>query len=295
MSTQSLGRGLNSLIPQKTTQKEPLNKISDISDINITGKDQIVNINLDNIQINAMQPRKKFDNASIEELADSIKIHGIIQPLVVSKKADNLYELIVGERRLRAAKLAGLTEVPAIVRDISQQKKLELALIENLQREDLNCIETAMAYKKLINEFNISNQELAERIGKPRSSVDNTLRMLTLPEEIQQALINQDISKGHAKYLAGLNSTDKQLFIFKKILQNNLTVDEANRAIREIGGTKLARVRIDYIDKERERILRNFFNTKVIIRRSGKGGRIIIDFYSNEELEEVIHKVCKEK
>lgn len=286
-----LGRGLSSLIPKKVnkvttdSQGEPIVGITSEVD-----KDKILQVSPEQIRNNPMQPRKHFPSQQMDELVNSIKQYGIIQPLVVTKKGDQ-YELIAGERRLRAAQIIGLDKIPIIVREAHEQEKLEMALIENIQRTDLNPVELALAFRKLIDEFNLNQEELAKRIGKSRSSVTNTLRTLTLPEEIQQALIEGRISDGHAKLIAGLDSEAKQLVLFKKIVQKSLSVHGATKEARLMGGTKLARIKINYADKDKEFALREFFGAKVEIKRKGKGGQIIIDFYSDDELGEIIEKV----
>jgi len=284
-----LGRGLSSLIPNinntKKNNQELLNESSDDY-----SKNGVLEVEIEKIKANPMQPRKRFVDFQLEELANSIKEHGIIQPLIVTKNNDG-FQLIAGERRLRASKIAGLKKVPIVIRKADDQEKLELALIENIQREDLNPIDLAKAYKQLINEFNITQEQVAEKVGKSRSTVTNILRMLKLPEEIQLALISEKISEGHAKYLVGLDSETKQLNLFRKILHNNLTITDTNKEARKMGGTKSARIKINYADKDKEFALREFFGTKIEIKRMGRGGKIIIDFYSDEELNEIIKKV----
>jgi len=289
---QGLGRGLGSLIPKKTVTygQNPFNsKLSDEETVVLQDKDRILKINPDRITINPQQPRTHFSELALNDLAESIKQHGIIQPLIVTKKDGN-FELIAGERRLRSAKLIGLKEVPVIVREEGDQKKLELALIENLQREDLNPLESARAYRRLIDEFKITQEEAAHKLGKARSSIANALRLLTLPNEIQNALSSGKISEAHAKYLLGLEGEDKQLNIFKKILRQNLTVAQTNQEIKRIGGTKAAKPK-DYFDRAKEEELGEFLSTKVELKRQGRGGKIIIDFYSEEELGEIIKKI----
>ena len=302
-----LGRGLSSLIPKK------INKVTTTAQgdavVGVTGevdKNKILQVSPDKIKTNPMQPRKDFAPESLEELVNSIKQYGVIQPLIVTqpssapadaealagkKATEGKYELIAGERRLRAAQIIGLDKVPVIVRDAEEQEKLELALIENIQRTDLNSIEEALAYRKLIDEFNLSQEETAKRVGKARSSITNALRVLNLPQEIQQALIAGKISEGHAKLISGLDSENKQMALFNKIARNSLSVESAVKEARRMGGTKAARIKINYADKDKEFALREFFSTKVEIKRKGKGGQIIIDFFSDEELEEMIGKV----
>jgi len=293
MPNNSLGRGLSSLIPQK------VKKVATMSDgeavvslVSEDDKDKILQISPEKISANPSQPRRDFNERQLEELAGSIRQYGMIQPLVVSQK-DGGYELIAGERRLRAAKILGSAAVPVIVRRADEQQKLELALVENLQREDLNPIEQAMAYRKLIDEFNLSQEELAARVGKSRPVITNTLRFLNLPEEIQAALMDGRLSEAHAKILAGLESEAQQLSLFKKILLNKLTVADAAKESRAMGGTKQARIKINYADKDKEFAFRQFFGTKVQIKRKGKGGEVIIYFYGDEELGEMVSKIKK--
>ena len=284
-----LGRGLGSLIPNKTNPIK--NDSADDLQKNVQGKENNVSeIAIDKIKLNPLQPREKFTDVKIDELAESIKEYGIIQPLVVSKK-DGVYELIAGERRLRAARLAGLKKLPVVIRKVNDQEKLEIALVENIQRENLNPIDLAHAYKNLIDSFDISQEEAARRIGKPRSSFSNILRLLTLPEEIQLALINERISEGHAKFIVGLEGEEKQMKLFRRILQNNLTVGDTNQEAKRMGGTKAARIKINYNDKDKEFAFREFFGAKTEIKRKGKGGQIIIDFFSEDELREIVEKI----
>jgi len=289
---QGLGRGLGSLIPKKTVtygQNPFQTGPSEEETVVLRDNDRILKINPDRIVINPHQPRTVFSETALNDLAESIKQHGIIQPLIVTKK-DGGFELIAGERRLRSAKLIGLKEVPVIVREEQEQKKLELALIENLQREDLNSLETARAYKRLIDEFNITQEEAARRVGKARSSVANALRLLSLPAVIQDALSAGKITEAHAKYLLGLEGEDKQINMMKKIIRQGMTVADTDKEIKRLGGTKAARPK-DYFDRAREEELAEYLGTKVEIKRQGKGGKLLIDFYSEEELNEIVKKI----
>lgn len=292
--TNSLGRGLSSLIPKKINKAvgtAPPGRGEAGADITAeVDKSRILQISPDLISNNPMQPRKDFAHQPMEELVESIKQYGIIQPLIVSPKGGR-FELIAGERRLRAAKILELDKVPAIARDAKEREKLEMALIENIQREDLNAVEQATAFRRLIDEFNLSQEELAKRVGKARSSVSNILRMLNLPEEIRRALIEGKITEGHAKLIAGLDSEDRQLGLFKKIIRGGLTVGASIKEARTMGGTKAARIKINYADRDKEESLREFFGAKVEIKRKGKGGQIIIDFYGDDELGGIMEKV----
>lgn len=290
---QGLGRGLSSLIPKKTVTYGQNPFASHISSeeetVVLRDGDRILKINPERIDINPQQPRTHFNESALNDLAESIKQHGIISPLIVTKNGDR-FELIAGERRLRSAKLIGLKEVPIIIRAEEDQKKLELALIENLQREDLNPLESARAYKRLIDEFNITQEEAAQKLGKARSSVANALRLLSLPEAIQEALAKGKITEAHAKYLLGLEGEAKQLNMLGKILRQNLTVAQTDKEIKRLGGTKAAKQK-DYFDRAKEEELGEYFSTKVEIKRQGKGGKLIVDFYSEEELNEIIKKI----
>lgn len=286
-----LGRGLSSLIPQKNSKTADDIKAKPVLSSN-SDKGKIIEVEIEKLTANPMQPRKRFSDYQIDELVDSIKEYGIIQPLLVTKNGDK-FELIAGERRLRAAKVAGFKKVPVILRDANKREKLEVALVENIQRENLNPIDLASAYQKLMSEFNLTQEEIAKRVGKSRPSVANTLRLINLPEEIKLAIIDGKITEGHAKYLLGLESPDKQLTLFRKILHNNLSVADVDKEAKRMGGTKAARIKINYADKDKEFALREFFGSKCEIRRKGKGGQILIDFFSDEELKGIIEKVKK--
>jgi ParB family chromosome partitioning protein len=292
MTNQGLGRGLSSLIPQKINKKET-EKSSKENSVNISennNREGVFEINPEKIKINPMQPRHDFDDNSLDELVDSIKEYGLIQPLILTEK-NGQYELIAGERRLRACKKIGLKKVPVVIKKADEQEKLGMALVENIQRQDLNSIETALAYKKLIKEFGLTAEEVAKKVGKARASVSNTLRMLNLPGEIQDAMKEGRIGEGHAKYLLGIENPTKQMMLFRKILNNNLNVSDTSKEARHLGGTRQAKIKINYKDKDKEFAFREFFGTKVEIKRGRKGGQIIIDFFSDDELEEFVSKL----
>lgn len=287
--SQALGRGLGSLIPKKTFSDMALGE-GEHSHQQIPDSDRVFHINPDEIVMNPYQPRHNFSEIALRELMDSIKEHGILQPLVVTRKGD-AYELIAGERRWRSAKQLGMKTVPALVREASEQKKLELALIENLQRQDLDLIETARAYRRLMAEFNLTQEETAQKAGKARSTLANTLRLLDLPVDIQEALSSGRISEAHAKYLLGIANPVQQSILFKKIINQNLSVVQTHEETKKIGGTKAARVHTNFADESKEQQLRSFFGTKARIVRSGKGGRVVLEFYSDEELGNIIDKI----
>ncbi len=293
---QGLGRGLGSLIPKKTMtygQNPFKSEVSEEETVVFHDNDRILRINPERISVNPHQPRTHFNDNALNDLAESIKQHGIVSPLIVTRKGDD-FELIAGERRLRASKILCLKEVPVIVREEQDQKKLEIALIENLQREDLNPLEIARSYQRLIDEFNITQEEAAKKVGKARSSVANALRLLSLPQEVQEALASGKISEAHAKYLLGLEGEAKQINMLKKIIRQNLTVADTDKEIKRLGGTKAAKTK-DYFDRAKEEELAEYLSTKVELKRQGRGGKLLIDFYSEEELNEIIRKISQEK
>jgi ParB family chromosome partitioning protein len=250
------------------------------------------------IKPNPWQPRKVFNEEALAELADSIREHGILQPLVVVPLEEGSYQLIVGERRLRASKLAGLTKVPVVIRDfLEEQKKLELALIENIQRHNLDPIEEALAYKQLIDHYNITQQEAAQKVGKKRTTIANMLRLLRLPLKIQNALTSGLITEGHARPLLSLVALEKQLAMLEQIVAQNMTVREVEEKIREIlerpKFIRAPRVVQDPEVSALESELRGKLGTKVKVQKSGGSGKITIEFFSQEELNGFLDKISK--
>ena len=285
-----LGRGLGSLIPNKKTAKEILGADSPVAEI-LDTREKISQLPVGQITPNPHQPRAAISDEDLAELVESIKEHGIIQPLIVTK-APNGWQLIAGERRWRSAKLAGLDKVPAIVREMNEQKKMEVALIENLQRKNLNPLETAFAYQKLIDEFNLTQEQLSKRVGKSRPAVANTLRILTVAEEVKEAIRDGRISEGHARVLAGLPIAD-QLITLKKILSESLTVRETEKAGKQVVVKKhLRKVSYDPELKAKEDLLQEALGTKVEIKKYGPSGQIIIKFFSEEELKNIVDKIA---
>lgn len=266
-------------------------------------------IELEKIQPNPYQPRREFDEATLQELAGSIREHGILQPVLVTKREietpsglDVKYELIAGERRWRAAKFAGLSQIPAIIRrGIPDDRiRLELALIENVQREDLNAMERARAYKQLMDEFHLVHRDIAARIGKSREAVANTIRLLSLPEEIQQAVHGGRITEGHARaVLMGGENIQKQYEIFHAIVAERLSVREAESKARQIAGRiftprkRAAQVQ-DPEMREWQTRLQDRLGTKVLLQRIGDRGKIVVEFYSEEELRGLLDKLVRE-
>jgi ParB family transcriptional regulator, chromosome partitioning protein len=253
-------------------------------------------IALDEIEINPKQPRKDFDETALSELAASIRIHDIIQPLTVSKMANGKYRLIAGERRFRAAKIAGLKDIPVYVREANDSELLELALLENLQRENLNAIEIALSYKRLMDELDYTQEQVAERMGKERSTVTNYIRLLKLPPDIQIAVRTNVISMGHARALINVDMVDKQLFIFSEIKNKGLSVRQTEDLVRKMyipGGVKdSVKTQLPPAFKKIEDNLASHYNTRVKLAHSKKGnGAITFEYYSLEELNGLLDKL----
>lgn len=281
---------------KKEVKKKPETVVVEVEKVveKIIEKPVEQKIKLTLIEPNSSQPRKQFDEESLQELAASIKEYGILQPLLVKEK-DGHYEIIAGERRWRAAKLAGLTEVPALIREYDKQKTMEVALIENIQRTDLNPIEEALAYQRLIREFDLTQEEIASRVSKNRATITNSMRLLKLDERVQQMLVEGQISSGHARALLGLEDGESQYQAAKKIMQENLSVRDVEKLVKMMSRPKKEKEEqetgpdINLIYRQLEDKLKTIMGTKVIINRKDKNkGRIEIEYYSQEELERLI-------
>ena len=286
-----LGKGLNALIPEDTILSTLDTKVEKASDIK-ENVSILIDINL--IKSNEDQPRKSFDDEKILELAESIKSNGIIQPLVL-KKVDDEYIIVAGERRWRAAKSIGLKEVPAIVMNLTEKQILEISLIENIQREDLNSIEEALAYKRLINDFNLTQEELSKRIGKSRVTITNTLRLLNLSEDVQQYIIEGVISEGHGRALLGITDSKVQCELAQNVIDDKLSVRELELLIRKLktsptrAKSKAANENPYYKDVTYK--LENYFGTKVNITNKNNKGKIEIEYYSEEDLQRILERI----
>ncbi len=271
----ALGKGLGALIPNDVTTKE-------------NNKPSVISINL--IKSNNDQPRKSFDDEKIAELSQSIKEHGIIQPIILNKQ-DNYYMIIAGERRWRAAKLLGLKEVPAIVMDLTEKDVLEVSLIENIQRQDLNPIEEAMAYKKLLSDFNLTQEELSKRVGKSRVAISNIIRLTNLCETVKQYLIDEVISEGHGRVLLSIEDARVQCEVAQKVIDEKLSVRELERLVKNLNIEKKEKEKTrdmnPYYKDVTER-LQNYFGTKVNISNKNNKGKIEIEYYSNEDLQRIL-------
>jgi ParB family chromosome partitioning protein len=288
--TSGLGRGLGSLIPNKKLRVSVDSPIITSDDL-LDSKEKIWELPVGNIVPNPHQPRQDFDALGLSDLEESIKEHGIIQPLIVTKIGDGSWQLIAGERRLRAAKSLGLKTVPAIVRDLNEQKKLELALIENLQRKNLNALEVASAYQKLMDQFNLSLADLSRKVGKSVQAISNTIRILNVHGQVKEAIISGKIFEGHARVLAGLPEED-QLELLDRIINQKWNVREAEKGGREVVVKKhLRKLAFDPEVKAKEEELQKVLGTKVDIKKFGPTGQIIIKFFSEEELNEIYKKI----
>lgn len=277
----ALGKGLSALIPEDVVETEQQDE---------KGK---MLIPLNEIRNDNNQPRKAFDNDKIAELTESIKTHGIIQPLILRKSDDGLYVIVAGERRWRAAKMAGLKDVPAIVMELSEKDVLEISLIENIQRQDLNPIEEASAYKKLLSDFNLTQEDLSKRIGKSRTAITNTMRLMNLDIRVQQYIIEGIITEGHGRALLGIKDKEIQYKLSQKVIDENLSVRELERLVKRILEGKTAEEKetnneLNPYYKEIKNQLQSYFGTKVNISNKNNKGKIEIEYYSEDDLQRIL-------
>jgi ParB family chromosome partitioning protein len=270
-----LGKGLGALLGTD----EPENK-------------GVIEVRINEIEPNTDQPRKTFDDEKLAALAESIKQHGIVQPLIVQQDG-NMYRIVAGERRWRAARLAGIDTVPVIVRDLSDRQVMEVALIENLQREDLNPVEEAEAYEKLISEFGMTQEEVASIVGKSRPAVTNAIRLLSLSDDIKTRLISGEISSGHARALLAIDDAKLQLKAMQEIIEKEMSVRETEKLIKQFTAQKKQKApkRPDADYQAIEERFREIFGTKVKIMNNKKNGKILIEYYSQDELDRIINLV----
>lgn len=285
MKKSSLGTGLSSLIPEKSIR--PAN----VAVQAVNRENEVIKIPVDQVVPNPKQPRYFFDGDNLRELAESIHEHGVVQPIIVTKLQDGKYELIAGERRLRASKLIGNREIPAIVREADDKEKLELAIIENVQRHDLNPIEEAKAFRRLQDEFGMTQEEIAKKMSKGRVSVANTMRLLELPVEIQRGVIEGLITEGHARAILGLDNPEKQRALYELILKEKMTVRDVEDKVREITvPSHQRRISVRTVNPEiqdLENRLQQNLGTKIQIKKKGMTGKILIDFFSDEEFDKI--------
>ena len=288
-----LGKGLDSLIPNKTVKEESASqqKVSKEKQEKNVGSGEIL-VKINEVEPNREQPRKEFDEDSLMELADSIRQFGILQPLLVQKKKD-YYEIIAGERRWRAAKLAGIKDVPIIVKNYTDQEIVEISLIENIQRENLNPIEEAMAYKRLLEEFDLKQDEVAERVSKSRTAVTNSMRLLKLSERVQQMIVDDMISTGHARALLAITNKDQQYEIAQKVFDEKLSVRDIEKLVKDLKKIKKNKKEEkdvhDFLYTELEESMKQILGSKVSIKnKKNNKGKIEIEYYSKDELERII-------
>lgn len=295
----ALGRGLNALLSDNDTtdRLEAEMAVASAASSTSSPKSGINEIAVSEIETNPFQPRTYFDEDALLELAESIKVHGIIQPITVRRLAHNQYQLISGERRFQASKLAGLEMIPAYIRSADDQQMLEMALIENIQRENLNAIEIALSYQRLLTECNLKQEQLGERVGKNRATVTNYLRLLKLPPDIQIAVRDNRITMGHARAIINVDSADQQLYIFKKTLAEELSVRKVEELVREMSAPKAGintpetAAGPSAAAKEMGQLqsrLSSHFSTRVMVKSDGKKGEIKIPFVSVEDLNRIL-------
>lgn len=295
MAVRGLGKGLDSLIPNAVGEAKTKKEV--VKEPAVEEKKEpetLVKITM--VEPNRKQPRKNFDEDALQELSDSIKQYGLLQPILVQDRKDH-YEIIAGERRWRAAKLAGLKEIPVIIRDYTDQEIMEISLIENIQREDLNPIEEAQAYKRLLTEFNLKQDEVAERVSKSRAAVTNSIRLLKLCDEVQQMVIDDMISTGHARTLLAVENKDEQYNLAQRIFDEKLSVRDVEKLVKNLHKPEKAPKKSDNktmeaIYQDIEDKLKQRLSTKVIVTSKGEGsGKIEIEFYNNDDLDRILDMI----
>ena len=291
-----LGKGLDSLIPTNVMMESEV-KHATVSTASSAeeGKDGTLMVKLSKVEPNREQPRKNFDEDSLQELAESLKQFGMLQPILVQNRGD-YYEIIAGERRWRAAKIAGLKEVPVIVRELTDQEIVEISLIENIQREDLNPIEEAQAYKRLLTEFHLKQDEVAERVSKSRTAVTNSMRLLKLCDEVQKMVVDDMISTGHARALISIEDPEEQYLIAQKIFDEKLSVREVEKLVKDLHKPpkppKEENKTLQAIYQEISERLKQSLSTKVSVSAKQNGaGKIEIEFYNHEYLERLLERI----
>lgn len=295
---QALGKGIRALLDTiDEDMQAPKEGVPAVSGQNAN---TIARIPLDQIVVNPKQPRKDFEEQPLQELAASIKLHDVIQPITVIKTGPSSYQLISGERRVRASKIAGLTDIPAYIRTADSQGILEMALLENLQREDLNAIEVALSYRQLMDECGLTQEQVSERMKKERSTVANYLRLLKLPPDIQKAVRDAQITMGHARAIIGLEHVEQQLYIFRETVERGLSVRQVEQMVKEMSSSdnsqpaapKAPAAKLPVAYKRIEDNMASHLSTKVKLERKKSGkGKIVIEFYNDEDLERIMSKM----
>lgn len=295
---QALGKGIRALLD--TIDEEIKTPKEGVPAVSGQSANTIARIPLDQIVVNPKQPRRDFEAHALQELAESIKLHDVIQPVTVIKTGPNSYQLISGERRLRASKMAGLEDIPAYIRTADSQGILEMALLENLQREDLNAIEIALSYRQLMDECGLTQEQVSERMKKERSTVANYLRLLKLPPDVQRAVRDGQLSMGHARAIIGLEHVEQQLYVFREVMQRGLSVRQVEQMVKDMAtevamSPKASPAQASKLPMAYKRIEDNMashFSTKVHLDRKKSGkGKILIEFYNDEDLERIMDKM----
>lgn len=293
MAARGLGKGLDSLIPNTIGEAKEIKESKEKAE----NKNPETMVKLTMVEPNGEQPRKNFDEDSLLELAESIKQFGLLQPIIVQDRK-NHYEIIAGERRWRAAKMAGLKEIPVIIKNLTNQEIVEISLIENIQREDLNPIEEAQAYKRLLEEFNLKQDEVAERVSKSRTAVTNSMRLLKLCEEVQQMVVNEMISTGHARALLSIEDPEEQYMIAQKVFDEKMSVREVEKLVKDLHKPEKAPKKenksLEVIYQNIENRLKESLGTKVSISPKNNGaGKIEIEFYNHDDLDRLMEQLMK--
>ena len=281
-----LGRGINALIPEDVNEENVV--VKEVVKEVIVKEPAETKVRISQVEPNREQPRKMFDEDALIELSESIKQYGVLQPLLVQKK-DNYYEIIAGERRWRAAKLAGVKEIPVIIKDYSGQEVMEIALIENIQREDLNPIEEAQAYQRLIKDYKLKQDEVAEKVSKSRAAITNSLRLLKLDKRVQEMVMEGKISNGHARAIIGIEDGDKQYMVAMRIFDEKLSVREVEKLMKQFDKPKKENKipANDFVYRDLEDKMTKIMGTQVVIKNKDKKGKIEINYYSQDELERI--------
>lgn len=293
MAARGLGKGLDSLIPNTIGEAKEIKESKE----KVENKNPETMVKLTMVEPNGEQPRKNFDEDSLLELAESIKQFGLLQPIIVQDRK-NHYEIIAGERRWRAAKMAGLKEIPVIIKNLTNQEIVEISLIENIQREDLNPIEEAQAYKRLLEEFNLKQDEVAERVSKSRTAVTNSMRLLKLCDEVQQMVVNEMISTGHARALLSIEDPEEQYMIAQKVFDEKMSVREVEKLVKDLHKPEKAPKKenksLEVIYQNIENRLKESLGTKVSISPKNNGaGKIEIEFYNHDDLDRLMEQLMK--
>ena len=291
MAKRGLGKGIGALFGSEMTETVAIER--DINLINDTSGENVSMIKLSRVEPNKEQPRKNFDEEKLEALAESIKKHGVIQPIIVKDMDNGFYQIVAGERRWRASRMAGLKEIPAIIRSYDELTTMQVALIENLQRENLNPIEEALSYKALLDDFSLTQEQVSEQVGKSRSAVANSIRLLTLPEKVREMLENGVLSSGHARAILAVNSEADKLFLAEKIVEAGLSVRQAEQLAKSLNkpkkeSKKSQMTQFDIALGEIQQRMSDILGTKVKISNGDKKGKIEIEYYSQNDLERLL-------